>query len=75
MAVKAKRKGKHGAGQFWQGKRGRVHPKSKPIITPAGRFESLALAADHYGVTPGAIWLSIARGRPGYRYAKPQPKQ
>lgn len=37
--------------------RGDGHPKSKPVITPAGRFGSASLAADHYGITrAGACW-------------------
>jgi hypothetical protein len=31
--------------------RGDDHPRSRAVITPAGRFGSAALAAKHYGVT------------------------
>ena len=43
--------------------RGDGHPKSKPVLTPAGRFGSIALAAEHYGVTRacGSQWLSCGK--------------
>lgn len=31
--------------------RGAGHPRSKPVMTPRGRFESAALAADAFGIT------------------------
>ena len=37
--------------------RGDGHPKSKAVITPAGRFGSAALAAEHYGITRAAMSL------------------
>lgn len=37
--------------------RGDGHPKSKAVMTPAGRFGSGALAAEHYGITrAGMAW-------------------
>ena len=49
-------------------KRGAAHPQSKPVITPAGLFESGALAADHYAVTKEAIYYRIHKGFPGYAF-------
>lgn len=42
--------------------RGDGHPKAMAVLTPAGRFGSIALASEHYGVTRqcGGQWL--ARG-------------
>ena len=71
MATKATaRTRKRQWGKPWLGKRGREHPRSRPVITPAGRFESLSLAADFYRTTPGTIWQRVNWGTPGYRYAK-----
>lgn len=51
-------------------KRGAAHPQSKAVITPAGPFESGALAADHFGVTKEAIYYRIHKGFPGYAFVK-----
>lgn len=39
--------------------RGDGYPKSKSVITPDGRFGSIALAADHYGITRAAMHQRI----------------
>lgn len=31
------------------------HPRSKPVMTPAGEFASASLAADHYGISRAAM--------------------
>ncbi len=46
--------------------RGDGHPRSKAIITPAGRFGSMALAADHHGITRQAVHCRIKGGSPGW---------
>ena len=71
MAMATKQR-KRQWGKPWLGKRGRQHPRSKPVITPFGRFASQALAAAALGVSPGMIWQRVNRGRPGCRYAKPR---
>lgn len=49
--------------------RGDDHPKSKAVNTPAGRFGSMALAAEHYGVTRQALWYRVKHGADGYAIA------
>lgn len=46
------------AGRKWHLEvRGDGHPKSKAVMTPAGRFGSAALAAEHYGISrAGMAW-------------------
>lgn len=48
--------------------RGAGHPRSRAVVTPAGEFQSGALAADHYGVTKEAIYNRISKGHAGYRW-------
>lgn len=40
----------------------------KPVMTPAGRFESIADATRHYGVDAGRIRAWIKRGKEGYYF-------
>jgi hypothetical protein len=40
----------------------------KPVMTPAGRFESLAVAARYYGVDGGRIRAWIRNGKDGYYF-------
>lgn len=48
------------AGESWHlSVRGDGHPKSKSVITPDGRFGSIALAAEHYGITRAAMHQRI----------------
>lgn len=42
--------------------------KSKPIMTPAGRFETRALAAAHYGITPTGMGARMHRYPDQYYY-------
>lgn len=51
--------------------RGARHPKSRPVSTPDGVFESGALAADFYKVTKEAIYYRIAKNLYGFAWAKP----
>jgi hypothetical protein len=61
-------------GDCWlAGKRGDDHPRSRAVITPAGRFGSLALAAEHYGITRQAAYYRVARDKPGWYYDTPLP--
>lgn len=53
--------------------RGDGHPKSKAVLTPAGRFGSIALAADHYGITRAGASLRVKRGAEGWTYAPTCP--
>lgn len=48
--------------------RGDGHPKSKPVITPDGRFGSCALAAEFYGITRQAMHLRIKAKPDAYRF-------
>lgn len=50
------------------GKRGDDHPKSRAILTPAGRFGSAALAADHYGKARQVIAKWAREGKHGFSY-------
>ena len=50
-----------------KGARGDAHPRSKAVVTPAGRFGSMALAADHHGITRQAVHDMVKRGTPGWR--------
>jgi len=42
-----------------EGKRGDAHPKSKPIMTPKGRFGSANLAAEAFGITRQAVHYKV----------------
>jgi hypothetical protein len=42
--------------------RGYGHPRSKPVTTPAGTFGSLALAAEHHGITRQGAQHRVRRG-------------
>jgi hypothetical protein len=48
--------------------RGDGHPRSKAVITPAGRFGSVALAAEHFGLTRQGAALRARKGQFGWRY-------
>jgi hypothetical protein len=41
------------------------------VLTPAGRFLSLASAACHHNVAPSTVHWRIRNGWPGWRYAEP----
>lgn len=49
--------------------RGDAHPKSKAVVTPAGRFGSIALAAEHHGLTRAGAHYRVKAGASGWRYA------
>ena len=65
--------------------RGDGHPKSIAVMTPAGRFGSIALASEHYGVTRQAGAFALWRGAwvrdvPGAQlpddlHRQPKPRQ
>lgn len=48
--------------------RGDGHPRSKAVVTPAGRFGSAALAAEHHGLTRQGAALRASEQRLGWRY-------
>lgn len=48
--------------------RGDGHPRSRAVVTPAGRFGSLALAAEHYGLTRQGAGQRAAHQRLGWRF-------
>jgi hypothetical protein len=50
------------------GKRGDAHPKSRPVITPKGRFGSLALAAEAFGFTRQNAYEKVKNQQAGWRY-------
>lgn len=43
--------------------------RGKPVITPAGRFETLTFAARHYGISLEGIRNRIKRHSSEYKYA------
>lgn len=47
---------------------GEAHPKSRPVITPAGRFGNVRMAAEHHGITPSAASRKAKAGAAGWRY-------
>lgn len=56
-----------------KGKRGDRHPKSRGMVTPAGRFGSGALAADHYGITRAGAKHRADHGVDGWHWENDQP--
>jgi hypothetical protein len=59
-----------GGGGWLKGQRGDAHPKSTPVITPAGRFGSIALAAEHYGITRAGASHRVRKGLFGWHTAR-----
>ena len=51
---------------YMKGRRGAAHPASRAVVTPAGRFESIALAAEHYGITRQGGFYRVRRGEWAY---------
>ena len=49
-----------------KGRRGKEHPKSHAVVTPLGRFGSMALAAEAHGMSRQAVHAAIKNGRPGW---------
>lgn len=49
--------------------RGDGHPRSRAVVTPAGCFGSVALAAEHYGLTRQGAAYRAREGRDGWRFA------
>ena len=45
--------------------KGKANKKSKPIITPDGKFDSIRIASEYYGCTPEAIGWRI-KNKQGY---------
>jgi hypothetical protein len=43
----------------------------KIVLTPAGRFLSMASAARCYDIAPATVQRRIRKGWPGWRYAEP----
>lgn len=48
--------------------RGAGHPKSRPVRTPAGDFESGRLAAEHLGISNTTLYERVNGGSPGFRW-------
>lgn len=44
------------------------HPTSRIVITPDGRFESVTLASEHYGISRQAGWQRAADNRLGWYF-------
>ena len=44
------------------------HPRSRAVLTPAGRFDSLTIAAEHYGITRQAAHYRAKNGRLGWQW-------
>lgn len=53
--------------------RGDGHPKSKAVITPKGRFGSIALAGEAYGKTRQWAAHKVRDGAPGWSYEAKAP--
>jgi hypothetical protein len=49
-------------------RRGDGHPKSRAVLTPRGRFGSMALAAKAFEVDPTTIHKRVRRGLRGWRW-------
>ena len=49
--------------------KGKDNKKSKPIITPDGKFDSIRIAGEYYKCTPEAIGWRI-KNKEGYEYVK-----
>ena len=50
--------------------RGEGHPRSRPVMTPRGRFGSLREAAEANGVKPSTACWRIKNGVDGWTYAQ-----
>ena len=48
--------------------KGAAHPRSRAVLTPEGRFASLTLAAEAFGVSRQAVCQWLREGRAGWRY-------
>jgi hypothetical protein len=55
--------------------RGEDHPKARCVVTPAGRFGSAALAAEHYGVSRQHAARMARAGVNGWCYALSETKR
>lgn len=62
LAAAARRRGDH------LRVRGAQHPASRAVLTPDGRFESAALAADHFGMPHGCAQRFARQQKNGWRY-------
>ena len=49
--------------------RPRIDPRWRPVLTPQGRFDSLALAAKAFGFSRQNAWYRAQRERNGWRFA------
>jgi hypothetical protein len=45
-----------------------MHQRSRAVLTPAGRFGSLTLAAGHYGISLQAAYYRAKNRRLGWQY-------
>lgn len=48
--------------------RGDAHPKSKPVMTPTGRYANATLAGEAYGITRQAAGTKARLGKDGWSY-------
>ena len=55
----------------FRGIRGDGHPKARAVITPAGRFGSAALAAEHYDTTRAGAKYRADRRQYGWAWEQP----
>lgn len=46
-----------------------THPQAKPVITPAGTFPSIALAAEHHGISRNVAERNVRLRRRGWQPA------
>jgi len=51
-----------------KGQSGTAHPRSRAVITPGGRFDNAALAAEHYEITRQHAARMARLGMEGWRY-------
>lgn len=73
--VTATARGIRPIGSYWKGKVGDAYPTSRPVITPRGRFGSIKLAADAFGVRRQTVWKKAAAGMRGYWFEDSAPRQ
>jgi hypothetical protein len=66
----------HATHDCWlDGRRGDAHPKSRAVNTPKGRFGSLALAGEAFGITRQAVLAKVRKKVAGWSYANSRYKR
>ncbi len=55
--------------------RGDGHPRSRAVLTPAGRFGSARLASEHFGITPQGAENRAKKNLGGWQYEDEAPSE